>query len=224
MFLPEKLYLVLANPQDGDVGTLAYQKVKRALQGAYAWELVRCGAVRLEGGQVCLAGMGEPELNDVLGWLRARTEPCTVPQLIYHVDAPVGLLTEHLARRLTRLGFCEEKTVKQWLLFTKTIHPRTGQGEEEARRLQHSFLEAALTLQKGELVDDPQAVLGAVLLHVCGLSSRALPQTPKGPGPEALSAVVKGGLVDKDLLAELVRLTEGEDLSSLLGFLELLDD
>jgi len=218
MFLPEQLYLILANPQDGDVGTLAYQPIKRALQGAYAWELVRCGAVRLEGGQVFLVGMGEPELTDVLSWLRGRTEPCTVPQLIYHVDAPVGLLPEHLARRLTRLGFCEEKTVKQWLLFTKTIHPRTPAGTAEAQRLEASFRSAAEGLLQREVVPDGQAVVGAIILHVCGLRKH------KGLGPEALGLVVKAGLVDKDLMAELARLTEGEDLGSLLEFLEFLDD
>ncbi len=209
------LYLILANPVDGDVGTLAYTPIKRALQGAYAWEAVRCGAVRLEGGQAFLAGMGEPEVNDVLSWLRGRTEPCTVPQLIYHVDAPVGLLTEHLARRLTRLGFCDEKTVKQWLLFTKTVHPRTPPGAEEAQRLEDSFRKAAEALVQREVPADQQAVVGAVLLHVCG-------QRPvKGMGAESLGAVVKAGVVDKDLMAEFARLTEGE---SLLGFLDFLAD
>lgn len=196
MYLPEMLYLVVATPH--------VQPVKRAIQGAYAWELVRCGAVRIESGQVFLVGMGEPELNDVLSWLRARTEPCTVPQLISHLEAPVGLLTEHLARRLTRLGFCEEKTVQRMLLFRHSIYPRTQSGEEEARRLQASFLEAALLLQKGELAADPRAVLGVVLLHVGGLLSRVLPQSPRGPGPEALSSVVKAGLVDRELMAELL--------------------
>lgn len=215
MFLPEMLYLILANPADGDVGTLAYTPIKRAIQGAYAWEAVRCGAVRLEGGQAFLAGMGEPEVNDVLSWLRARTEPCTVPQLIYHVDAAVGLLTEHLARRLTRLGLCEEKTVKQWLLFTKTTHPRTTQGTEEAQRLEGSFRQAGEALAQREVLEDHHAVVGAVLLHVCGQSR------VKGMGPESLGAVVKAGVVDKDLMTEFARLTEGD---SLLGFLDFLAD
>ena len=43
--IADTLYLLLSSPDDGDVPTLEYPRVKNCLQSAIMWELERAGSI-----------------------------------------------------------------------------------------------------------------------------------------------------------------------------------
>jgi hypothetical protein len=149
--IADTLYLLLSTPEDGDVPTLEYPRVKNCLQAAVMWELERAGSIvvgptNVTRGPVSPCPLG-PDFEQMLTSL-ARPEPQAHRWFMMRADSEHGLLSEFFARRLLAQGDVESRKVSHLLFMEKTIYPHLPQGAHKVAELR-PLLASALTALAG---------------------------------------------------------------------------
>ncbi|MBS2034530.1 hypothetical protein JST97_06070 [bacterium] len=189
------LYFLLCHRDHGDVSTVDYPRVKNCLQTALMWEMERVQAIVVEDQQV-VSGSVRPctlgsEFEKMLASLE-RPEPQTHRWFMLRVDCEKGLLSDFFARRLHSQGLLEERTVKQLLVFSKTIYPRSQAGEARYQQLLLQLTQALEALKGDDL--RPSSLEAEVLMTAFFLDAFQLSPKVLRTAPEARSQISRSSL------------------------------